>query len=71
MVNTSQMSDLPKKLVLATMGVSALVALASICDLAIGIPFSGSEQTRTMDVLFIISSAIVGYLGYDAFKDLR
>jgi hypothetical protein len=65
------MSDAPKKMVIGSLVVAGLVALAAICDLVLGVPFSGSEHTRTMDILFIIAAAIVGYLGWDAYKDLR
>ena len=65
------MSDAPKKMVIGSLVVAGVVALAAICDLVLGIPFSGSEHTRTMDILFIIAAAIVGYLGWDAYKDLR
>ena len=53
---------------------AGLVGVAAICDLIIGIPFSGitgKELTRMTDILFIICSGIVGYLAYDAYKDLR
>ena len=65
------MSDAPKKMVVGSLVVAGLVALAAICDLVLGVPFSGSEHTRTMDILFIIAAAIVGYLGWDAYRDLR
>ena len=65
------MSDAPKKMVIGSLVVAGVVALAAICDLVLGIPFSGSEHTRTMDILFIIAAAIVGYLGWDAYRDLR
>jgi hypothetical protein len=50
---------------------AGIVAVAAICDLVLGFPFSGSEHTRTMDILFIICAAIDGYLAWDAYKDLR
>jgi hypothetical protein len=65
------MSDAPKKMVVGSLVVAGLVALAAICDLVLGVPFSGSEHSRTMDILFIIAAAIVGYLGWDAYRDLR
>ncbi|MBX3444628.1 MAG: hypothetical protein KF774_19675 [Planctomyces sp.] len=65
------MSDAPKKMVIGSMAVAAVVGLLAILDLIIGFPFSGSEHVRMMDILFIICAAIVGYLAYDAYKDLR
>lgn len=64
------MQDLPKNVVIGSMAVAGVVALAAIADLVIGVPFSGSEHSRTMDILFIIAALIVGYLGWDAYRDL-
>ena len=64
------MKDLPKRVVVASMVVAGLVAIASILDLVMGIPFSGSGNTSMMDILFLVCAAIVGYLSWDAFKDL-
>ncbi|SFH72835.1 hypothetical protein [Planctomicrobium piriforme] len=63
------MQDLPKRVVIASIAVAALVAVASLSDLFVGIPFSGSEHTRMMDILFIVASGIVIYLGLNAYKD--
>ena len=60
-------SNLSKKMVFASFGVAGLVAILSLLDVILGIPFAG--QT-VMDILFILSAAIVGYLGWDAFKDM-
>ncbi|MCA8994990.1 MAG: hypothetical protein KDA69_21550 [Planctomycetaceae bacterium] len=63
------MSELPKRVVIASMIVAGVVALAAVLDLSIGLPF-GRKHTMVMDILFILSSAIVGYLAYDSYKDL-
>lgn len=63
------MQDLPKQVVIASMIVAAIVALAAIADLTIGVPFAGTSNTRIMDILFIICAAIVGYLAWDAYRD--
>lgn len=69
------MSDAPKKLVIGSMIATVLVAVMAICDLVFKFPFSGAESgaeyMRTMDILFIVAAGIVGYLAYDAYKDLR
>ena len=36
-------------------------------DIILKVPFAGS---MVMDILFILSAAIVGYLGWDAYKDM-
>ena len=43
------------------------MAVLAILDLATTFPFAGS---MVMDILFILSAAIVGYLAWDAFKDM-
>jgi hypothetical protein len=68
---TPAMSDAPKKMVIGSMVVAGLVAAAAIADLVIGVPFSGSSHTKLMDILFIVCAAIVGYLSWDAWRDLR
>ncbi len=69
------MSDASKKLVIGSMIAAGLVALMAICDLVFAFPFSGTEDgaehVRTMDILFIVAAGIIGYLAYDAYKDLR
>ena len=65
------MKDLPKRLALATMWISGFVALLALMDLIIKVPFSGTELSQPMDIMFLIAAAIVGYLGWDAFRELR
>jgi hypothetical protein len=65
------MSDAPKKMVIGSMVVAGLVALMAVSDLVLGFPFTGSEHSRLMDILFIVAAAIVGYLSWDAYRDLR
>lgn len=67
----STMTDTPKKMVFASMAVAVLVAVAAVCDMVIGIPFGGSDHTFLMDILFIVSAAIVGYLAWDSMKEMR
>jgi hypothetical protein len=65
------MSDASKKMVVAAMICAGVVALAAIADLAIGIPFAGRGQTMLFDIVMLVCAAIVGYLSWDAYKDLR
>lgn len=65
------MSDAPKKMVIGSMAVAGIVAVAAVADLVIGMPFTGSPHSRLMDILFIVAAAIVGYLSWDAYRDLR
>jgi len=65
------MQDMSKRVVLGSMAVAGLVAVAALSDLFVGIPFSGTAHTRVMDVIFILCSGIVIYLGWTVFRELR
>lgn len=59
-----------KWLCYAALGVAGLMLLLSILDIAMGIPFGGSPFMM-VDIFLILASGIVGYLGYNAMRDLR
>ena len=65
------MSDRSKQMTIGSMIVAGIVALMAISDLVLGFPFTGSEHSRLMDILFIVAAAIIGYLSWDAYRDLR
>jgi hypothetical protein len=52
-----------------SMGVAGLLILLFVLDLVLKIPFSGISVT--VDIFGIIASALVFYLAWDAFRDLR
>lgn len=56
-----------KKMIFASVGAASLVALLSILDLSLKVPFAG--YSLTLDITFLISSAIIGYLGWEAYRD--
>jgi hypothetical protein len=60
-------TNLAKNMIFGSFGVAGFVALLALLDIILGVPFAHST---TMDILFLLSSAIVGYLGWDAFKDM-
>ncbi len=64
------MSNLSKRMVIGSMVVAGVVALMSIADLATGMPFSGT-LTKTMDILFLLCSCILGYLSWTCMKDSK
>ncbi|MEZ6057472.1 MAG: hypothetical protein R3C01_12290 [Planctomycetaceae bacterium] len=66
------MSDTSKNMIYGSMAAAGVVAVAAVLDLVTGIPFGwGSGATTVMDILFLVSAAIVGYLAWDALQDLR
>jgi hypothetical protein len=60
-------SNLNKQLIFGSFGVAGLVAAACLLDMLTGIPFA---RQIVFDILFLIAAAVVGYLAWDAYKDL-
>ncbi|MEN0111850.1 MAG: hypothetical protein AAF805_14110 [Planctomycetota bacterium] len=48
------------------MAVAAILLLAFLADLVIGVPFGG--QSVLMDAAFLVAAALLGYMGFDAFR---
>ena len=62
------MAKMAKNVIIGSMGVAGLVALLALLDLILGIPFQGQ---MIMDIMFILGAAMVGYMGWDSYRDLR
>ncbi len=62
------MSNANKTMVYVSMGLTAVVGLLAILDLAIKIPFAG--QT-VMDIMFLIAVGMVGYMCWDTYQDIK
>jgi hypothetical protein len=58
-----------KALTIAGMVVAGLVGAAFALDLAVGIPFDAARPM--MDVGGLIAAAVLGYLAWDALRDVR
>ena len=58
-----------KKLIFGSMAAAGVVALLSIVDLALKIPFSG--YSTTMDVLYLVAAAIILYMCWDSYRENR
>ncbi|MBX9582342.1 MAG: hypothetical protein K2X87_18720 [Gemmataceae bacterium] len=59
-----------KGLIYGSLGVAALMLLLFLIDLLAGFPFGGSPFA-VVDVFGIIAAGVVGYLAYNASKDLK
>ena len=57
-----------RSVVFGSMVVAGLMALASILDMVLGIPFQGQ---MALDIMFILAAGIVIYMGIDCLKDQR
>lgn len=53
------------------LGVAAVMFLVFLLDLVAGMPFGGGSAFTVADVLGMIASAVVAYLGFNASRDLR
>jgi hypothetical protein len=56
-------------MIIGSMAAAGIVALLAVLDLVIKVPFAG--YSPVMDILFLCSAAIVIYLGWDAYRELR
>lgn len=56
-----------KNMIYASWGGAGVVAILSILDISIKFPFAG--HSLTLDIMFIVTSVIIGYLGWDAYRD--
>lgn len=59
-----------KGLCFGALGVAALLLLVFILDLVAGVPFGGSPFA-VVDVFGVIASGIIGYLAWNASRDLK
>ena len=56
-----------KKMLIGSMAVAGLVAVAALADIVTGAPFAGLVM---FDVMFLVSAGIVGYMGLDTWREL-
>jgi threonine/homoserine/homoserine lactone efflux protein len=58
-----------KNMIFGSMAAAGIVALLAILDLALKFPFAG--YSLTFDILMLVASLIVLYLGWDSYRDNR
>lgn len=58
---------MPKALCIAGMVVAILVLVLFLLDLAVGLPFK--RASVTLDVIFVISALILGYLSLTTLRE--
>jgi hypothetical protein len=61
------MTNVSKKVILASMGAAGLVALLTITDLALEFPFG---RQVGLDIMFLLSAGMVIYLAYDSYREM-
>ena len=56
-----------RNMLIGSMAVAGLVSLLTILDMAMSIPFGGQ---MVLDIMFLISAAIIGYTCFDTYKEM-
>ena len=59
-----------KKLCIGSMAIAGVMLLLFLLDLIVHVPFGGGGF-MSIDVIGIIASLILAYLGFSAFRDVR
>ena len=67
---TAKGSGMEKYLCYGALGVAGLMGLLFLLDLVVGFPFGGGPFV-VPDVLGILASGVVGFLGFNAMKELK
>ena len=62
------MASASKNMIIGSWIAAGLVAVVAVLDLALGIPFN---RLMIMDIMLLIGAAVVFYMGWDAYQDLR
>ncbi len=60
------MSKQIKRMLLASMVASGLVAVTAVVDLILGIPYS---RAMIFDIMFLVSAGIILFMGYEVLKE--
>jgi hypothetical protein len=58
-----------KGLCLTSMALAGIVLVAFALDIAIGIPFG--RLSTTIDVVAILAAGLIGYLGWESYREQR
>ena len=67
--NNFEVPNMAKGLTIMAMVVALLVLLIFAMDLILGFPFM--RTNKLMDMAFVICGAILAYLGWSAFNELK
>ena len=63
-------SAMEKYMCYGALGVAGLMGLLFLLDLALGIPFGGGSFLLA-DIFGLLAAGIVGFLGFNAMKELK
>lgn len=54
-------------MLIGSMAVAGLVALMTVLDMAMGMPFGGQ---MVLDIMFLLSAGLIGYMCFDTYKEM-
>jgi hypothetical protein len=60
---------MPKVMTISGMVVAGLIGLAFAADLVLGVPFGGASML--MDIGSLVAAGLLGYLSWDAMRELH
>ncbi len=56
-----------RNMLIGSMAVAGLVALMTVLDMAMGMPFGGQ---KVLDIMFLLSAGLIGYMCFDTYKEM-
>lgn len=62
------MAGSARGIVFGSIGVAGLLAVASVLDIVLGIPF---QKQMLLDIMLLLSAALVIYMGIDCLQDMK
>jgi Asp/Glu/hydantoin racemase len=62
------MASKSRNIVVGSMGIAGLMALAAVLDMALGIPFQGQIA---FDIMFLLGAGLTLYMGFDCLKHAK
>jgi len=63
-----KLSVSPKKLIIGSMSIAGLVGFICLLDLILKIPFNGQMM---FDIMMLVSAALVGFMAWEAYRELN
>jgi hypothetical protein len=54
-------------MLIGSIAASAIVGILSIVDLVADVPFAGQN---VLDIMFLASAGLIGYMGWDTYREL-
>ena len=60
-----------KKLCIGSLAVAGVMLVLFLLDLFVGIPFGGSNGFTLIDILGILASAVLLYMAFNAYREVR